>query len=143
MIAAFVLAGVLDPNCIPRHHAHQPRARAMEVAASAPYHYHSHYYHPPLQPACREPWPDLHLHEARAPDFPHSPVPAEPVDLGHSPLVVWPGYVPNPPVRKPNGAPVSRPEVGVPEPPMPLLLLLGIGALAGTRLCRRQPAPGR
>jgi len=47
VISALLLAGVFDPNCLPRHHT-----RPREFA------YHAHHYHAPPPPARREPWPD-------------------------------------------------------------------------------------
>jgi PEP-CTERM motif-containing protein len=45
--SALLLAGVLDPNCLPRHHT-----RPREFA------YHSHYYHAPPPPDTHEPHGD-------------------------------------------------------------------------------------
>ncbi len=114
---------MLDPNCVPRHHVH-PRA----------FPYHAHYYHPPAQPACRDPWPEAHLQDIPFTDLPRSPVPAEPPDLGHSASVVWPGYAPDPPAHAPHGGPDDRTVVSVPEPSTFALLLLGIATLFALRL---------
>ena len=61
MTSALLLAGVLDPNCLPRHHT-----RPREFA------YHSHYYHAPPPPACREPWPDPDLRDVKVTEL-HEP----------------------------------------------------------------------
>jgi len=128
MIAALVLAAMLDPNCLPRHHAHRSRSQAFV--------YQPRYYHAPPPPACREPWPEAHLHDIGLRDLPYSPVSRQPPDIGHSPAVIWPGFVPNPPVQQPHGgAPASRPPVGVPEPATLGLFAVGAAAL----LVRRRP----
>ncbi len=130
VITALILAGVLDPNCIPRHAAH---LRAFS------YTYHSHYYHAPLPPACRDPWPEVHLQELHLSERPPADVPAGSADLGHSPAVVWPGYVPNPPpppaprAHGPHGGPGARPVVSVPEPSTLALWSLGLAALGALR----------
>jgi hypothetical protein len=114
---------MLDPNCVPRHHVH-PRA----------FPYHAHYYHPPAQPACRDPWPEGHLQDIPLTDLPRSPVPAEPHDLGHSASVIWPGYAPDPPTHAPHGGPDDRTVVSVPEPSAFALLIVGIATLFALRL---------
>jgi hypothetical protein len=114
---------MLDPNCVPRHHVH-PRA----------FPYHAHYYHPPAQPACRDPWPEGHLQDIPLADLPRSPVPAEPPDLGHSASVIWPGYAPDPPAHAPHGGPDDRTAVSVPEPSIFALLIFGIATLFALRL---------
>ena len=135
MIAALMVAAVLNPDCIPRHHPRVPVARPREVSVEAAFLYrpHSHYYHAPLPPACREPWPEMHIHDMAVPDVPHTPVavpPPESVDFGHSPLVIWPSYVPNPPARRPHGGPGTRPvTVSVAEPATLPLFGLGITLL--------------
>jgi hypothetical protein len=116
MMSALLLAAVLDPNCVPRHHPH-PRAFA----------YHAHYYHAPPPPACREPWQDPHLRDIKVAELPYSPVPAEPLDLAHSPSVIWLGYVQNP-AHEPHGAPGARAPVSLPEPST--LGLFGVSAAA-------------
>ena len=123
MISALLLAAVLDPNCVPRHHAH-PRAFA----------YHAHYYHAPPQPACRDPWPDPQLQDIKVTDLPYSPVPAESPDLGHLPSVIWPNYVPNPVAHEPHGAGV-RAVVSVPEPSTLGLFAFSIAVLFALRRC--------
>ena len=123
MITALLLAGMLDPNCVPRHHVH-PRA----------FPYHAHYYHPPPQPACRDPWPEAHLQDIPLTDLPRSPVPADPPDLGHSASVIWPGYAPDPPAHGPHGGPDDRIAVSVPEPSTLPLLIFGIATLFAVRL---------
>ncbi len=134
MISALILAGVLDPNCIPRH--------ALHTRAFA---YHAHYYHPPSQPACREPWPDPNLEELHVSELPHSVVAGDPPDLGRIPAVIWPGYVPNPPPPKPahqpEEGPGTRPAVSVPEPSTPALFALGLAALAALGRRRRSTRP--
>ena len=114
---------MLDPNCVPRHHVH-PRA----------FPYHAHYYHPPPQPACRDPWPEAHLQDIPLTDLPRSPVPADPPDLGHSASVIWPGYAPDPPAHGPHGGPDDRTAVSVPEPSTLPLLIFGIATLFALRL---------
>jgi hypothetical protein len=117
VISALLLAGVLDPNCLPRHHT-----RPREFA------YHSHYYHAPPPPACREPWPDPNLQDVKVTELPYSaveqPDPARPPNLGHSLSVIGPGYAPNPhpvvphppPTHQPHGDPGVRAEPGVGTP---------------------------
>jgi hypothetical protein len=124
VISALLLAGVLDPNCVPRHHA-PPRAFA----------YHAHYYHAPPQPACRDPWPDPDLQDIKVADLPYSPVPAASPDLGHLPSVIWPGYVPNPAAHEPHGGVGVRAVVSVPEPSMLGLFAFSIAVLFALRRC--------
>ena len=123
VITALLLAGMLDPNCVPRHRVHQ---RAFP--------YHAHYYHPPAQPACRDPWPEGHLQDIPLAELPRSPVPAEPPDLGHSASVIWPGYATDPPAHAPHGGPDDRTAVSVPEPSTFALLIFGIATLFALRL---------
>jgi hypothetical protein len=116
VISALLLAGVLDPNCLPRY---QPRPREFA--------YHSHYYHARPPPACREPWPDPNLRDVKVTELPYSPVEqpdsGRPPNLGHSLSVIWPGYAPNPPpmvphppAHEPHGNPGVRAEPGVGTP---------------------------
>ena len=135
MIAVLLLAGLMDPNCIPRRP--QPPAASMSkdisLAAAFAYPRHAHFYHAPPRPVCRDPWPSEHLQEISIEDLPRSPVPAPPeegMDLGHSPVVIWPGYVPNTPRATPHGHPVIEPpSVSVPEPAPAALFVLALGAL--------------
>jgi hypothetical protein len=124
VISALLLAGALDPNCVPRHHAH-PRAFA----------YHAHYYHAPPQPACRDPWPDPNLQDIKVADLPYSPVPAQSPDLGHLPSVIWPGYVPNPLAHVAHGGVGLRAAVSVPEPSTLGLFAFSIAVLFALRRC--------
>lgn len=153
MISALLLAGVLDPNCLPRH-----PTRPREFA------YHSHYYHAPPPPACREPWPDPNLRDVRVTELPYSvvepPDSARPPDLGHSLSVIWPGYAPNPPpvmahpapAHEPHGGPGVRAQPGVsapvsvPEPATLGLFAFGMATLLALRQCFRRKSwagPGR
>jgi hypothetical protein len=122
VISALLLAGVLDPNCVPRHHAN-PR----------PFPYHAHYYHAPPQPACRDPWPDPQLQDITVADPPYSPVPAESSDLGHLPSVIWPGYVANPGAHERHGGAGARTVVSVPEPSTLGLFAFSIAVLFALR----------
>jgi PEP-CTERM motif-containing protein len=148
VISALLLAGLLDPNCLPRYHT-----RPREFA------YHSHYYHAPPPPACREPWPDPSLREVKVTELPYSAVeqPApEPPNLGHSLSVIWPGYAPNPPpavahpppTHEPHGgpgvrAPGANAPVSVPEPSTLALFAFGTVALFALRQrSRRQILSG-
>lgn len=124
VISALLLAGLLDPNCVPRHHAHPPA-----------FPYHAHYYHAPPQPACRDPWPDPHLQDITVADLPYSPVPANSPDLGHLPTVIWPGYVPNTPAHEPHGGVGVRAVVSVPEPSTLGLFAFSIAVLFVLRRC--------
>jgi hypothetical protein len=121
---------MLDPNCIPRHAVH---ARGFEVQ----HHYRPHYYHAPLAPACRDPWPEADLKELHLSELPRSEIPSGPPDLGRTPAVIWPGYVPNPPpprgAHQPQGGAGTRPVVSVPEPSTLALLTLGLAALGAFR----------
>ena len=123
VLTALLLAGMLDANCVPRHHVH-PRA----------FPYHAHYYHPPAQPACRDPWPEARLQDIPLANLPRSPVPVDPPDLGHSASVIWPGYTPDPPAHAPHGGPDDSTVVSVPEPSTFALLLFGIATLFALRL---------
>jgi hypothetical protein len=166
VIIPVLLAALADPNCWPRH-----PLQAREIPTQT-YHYHSHWYHPPLQPICRDPWPEDHLAELRMhpQDLPHSPVPPPPaaLDLGHVPTVVWPGYQPSSPAsnalptatsaHKPHGAPAARSQSAPPAPPLPppppppvsvpepgtwSLLVLGLGGLLGRGTRRLRASPVR
>jgi hypothetical protein len=110
VISALLLAGVLDPNCVPRHHA-------------------------PPQPACRDPWPDPDLQDIKVADLPYSPVAAASPDLGHLPSVIWPGYVPNAVAHEPHGGVGVRAVVSVPEPSMLGLFAFSIAVLFALRRC--------
>ena len=123
VLTALLLAGMLDANCVPRHHVH---ARAFP--------YHAHYYHPPAQPACRDPWPEARLQDIPLADLPRSPVPVDPPDFGHSASVIWPGYVPDPPAQAPRAGPDASTVVSVPEPSTFVLLIFGIATLFALRL---------
>jgi hypothetical protein len=153
VISALLLAGVLDPNCLPRYHT-----RPREFA------YHSHYYHAPPPPACREPWPDPNLRDVKVTELPYSvvepPDSTRPPDLGHSLSVIWPGYAPNPPpvmlhptpAHEPHGGPGVRAQPGVrapvsvPEPATLGLFAFGMATLLALRQCSRRQswaAPAR
>jgi hypothetical protein len=158
VISALLLAGVLDPNCFPRHQSH------AHAVLPGGYHYHAHWYHAPPQPICRDPWPADQLEDIPLHEPPHSPVSAPPGggDLGRVPFVIWPGYLPNPAskqppatgaVHQPRGAVTPTAQVNpteivsVPEPQPLGLLVLGLAAL-GVSARRRGaiqglPAPPR
>jgi len=149
LITALLLAGLLDPDCIPRraHAAPASKSKDISLAAAFAYPRRSHLYQAPARPVCREPWPGDQLQDVPLSDLPRSPVPVppRPLDLGHSPVVIWPGYVSNGPQPIAHGRPAIRPPatVSLSEPPSLTLLVLALAVWLGVHAASRRFARER